>query len=100
MEPLALQVLNNYQMIEPDIHFVKEHVETRDLVHPDRPGLSQGKLQMWVDIFEREVAVPPPAIDISPRQPAKWELRVIVWNTADVSFSWYICVTILRFAAM
>ncbi|KAA0191737.1 Otoferlin [Fasciolopsis buskii] len=84
VEPLALQVLNNYQMIEPDIHFVKEHVETRDLVHPDRPGLSQGKLQMWVDIFEREVAVPPPAIDISPRQPAKWELRVIVWNTADV----------------
>ncbi|VDP88615.1 unnamed protein product [Echinostoma caproni] len=84
VEPLALQVLNNYQMIEPDIRLVKEHIETRDLVHPDRPGLSQGKLQMWVDLFEREVAVPPPAIDISPRQPFKWELRVIVWNTADV----------------
>ncbi|KAF7258644.1 hypothetical protein EG68_04847 [Paragonimus skrjabini miyazakii] len=84
VEPLALQVLKRFYVVEPGTYFVPEHVETRPLIHPDKPGLSQGKLQMWVDIFEREVAVPPPVIDISPRQPQQYELRVIVWNTADV----------------
>lgn len=27
---------------------------------------------------------PPDMVDITPRKPQKYELRVIVWNTADV----------------
>ncbi|CAL8093929.1 unnamed protein product [Calicophoron daubneyi] len=84
IEPLALQVLQNFQALPNGIELMREHVETRSLSHPEKPGISQGKVQMWVDIFERELAVPPPAINIAPRQPVNYELRVIIWNTADV----------------
>ena len=41
---------------------------------------------MWVDIFERKQDCRiPPQIDISPRVPEEYELRVIVWNTSDVT---------------
>ncbi|CAH8297582.1 unnamed protein product, partial [Schistosoma turkestanicum] len=84
VEPLALEALHNWSLItNEDVKLVSEHVETRSLKHPDNPGLIQGRLQMWIDMFEREVAVPPPAINISPRVPAAYELRVIVWNTAE-----------------
>ncbi|CAI2734909.1 unnamed protein product [Schistosoma spindalis] len=88
VEPLALEALHNWSLItNKDVKLVSEHVETRSLKHPDNPGLIQGRLQMWIDMFEREVAVPPPAINISPRVPAGYELRVIVWNTADVKLT-------------
>ncbi|TNN09751.1 Otoferlin [Schistosoma japonicum] len=88
VEPLALEALHNWPLIiKKDVKLVSEHVETRSLKHPDNPGLIQGRLQMWIDMFEREVAVPPPAINISPRVPAGYELRVIVWNTADVKLT-------------
>ncbi|RTG83814.1 otoferlin [Schistosoma bovis] len=88
VEPLALEALHNWSLItNKDVKLVSEHVETRSLKHPDNPGLIQGRLQMWIDMFEREVAVPPPAINISPRIPAGYELRVIVWNTADVKLT-------------
>ena len=38
---------------------------------------------MWVDIFKRSHYIPPP-VDISPRKPVVYELRVIVWNTENV----------------
>lgn len=44
----------------------------------------QGKLQLWVDIFPVRDLPPPRAVDITPQQPAKYELRVIIWNTEDV----------------
>ncbi|XP_018655678.1 putative otoferlin [Schistosoma mansoni] len=88
VEPLALEALHNWSLItKKDVKLVSEHVETRSLKHPDNPGLIQGRLQMWIDMFEREVAVPPPAINISPRVPTGYELRVIVWNTADVKLT-------------
>ena len=46
--------------------------------------ISQGQLQMWVDIFPSYLAPPPPPVVISPRQPKKYELRVIIYNTQDV----------------
>ncbi|KAH8869192.1 Otoferlin [Schistosoma japonicum] len=89
VEPLALEALHNWPLIiKKDVKLVSEHVETRSLKHPDNPGLIQGRLQMWIDMFEREVAVPPPAINISPRVPAGYELRVIVSLSGEGNFNW------------
>ena len=43
----------------------------------------QGQLHMWVDIFPNDGNIPAP-VDISPRKPVKYVLRIIVWNTKDV----------------
>nr|XP_023482231.1 fer-1-like protein 4 [Equus caballus] len=83
-EAQALLVLQRWQeMPELGIQLVPEHVETRPLYHPRSPGLLQGSLHMWIDIFPRDVPAPPP-VDIKPRQPVSYELRVIIWNTEDV----------------
>lgn len=58
-------------------------METRTLYHPGRPGLSQGKLEVWLDMFPMDL-LPRPPVDISPRKPVSYELRVIIWNTDDV----------------
>nr|CDS32028.1 myoferlin [Hymenolepis microstoma] len=76
-ERLALHILNALPL-------VKEHVETRILHNPIQPGLDQGKLELWVDIFPVTNGQPGPCFDITPRRPAEYELRVIVWNTYDV----------------
>ncbi|TRY81428.1 hypothetical protein DNTS_008147 [Danionella cerebrum] len=84
-EHLALSVLNHWEDI-PRIgcKLVPEHVETRPLLNPDKPGIEQGRIEMWVDMFPKDMAAPGPALDISPRKPKKFELRVIVWNTDEV----------------
>nr|XP_045218772.1 fer-1-like protein 4 isoform X3 [Macaca fascicularis] len=83
-EAQALLVLRRWQEIPGfGIQLVPEHVETRPLYHPRSPGLLQGSLHMWIDIFPRDVPAPPP-VDIKPRQPVSYELRVVIWNTEDV----------------
>eukprot|EP00731_Ephydatia_muelleri_P036905 Em0351g5a len=74
---LALHILRERKL-------VPEHIETRTLYNPLQPGISQGKLHMWVDIFPKTGANIPPPIDISPRKPEKYYLRIVVWNTKDV----------------
>uniref|UniRef100_U3JJ77 Otoferlin n=1 Tax=Ficedula albicollis TaxID=59894 RepID=U3JJ77_FICAL len=84
-EHLALAVLRHWEDIpRAGCHLVPEHVETRPLLNPDKPGIEQGRLEMWVDMFPMDMPAPGPAIDISPRKPKKYELRVIVWNTDEV----------------
>ncbi|XP_070501536.1 otoferlin [Chironomus tepperi] len=83
-EKLALTVLNNFDKIPAIGHkFVPEHVETRSLYRKDRPGIEQGKILMWIEIFDPKKSIPEP-VDITPIPPRRYELRVIIWNTKDV----------------
>ncbi|XP_011692063.1 PREDICTED: otoferlin-like isoform X2 [Wasmannia auropunctata] len=84
-EHLALAVLHQWNAF-PRIgcSLVPEHVETRPLYNPEKPGIEQGKLEMWVDMFPMDMPSPGPSLDISPRKPKSYELRVIIWNTDDV----------------
>lgn len=82
-ERLSLSALKKFGTV-PQIGYtlVPEHVETRSLYRKDRPGIEQGKVQLWIELHEVEDL--PPAIDITPEPAKRFELRVIVWNTADV----------------
>uniref|UniRef100_A0A8C4ZWF9 Otoferlin a n=1 Tax=Gadus morhua TaxID=8049 RepID=A0A8C4ZWF9_GADMO len=84
-EHLALTVLRHWEEIpRVGCPLIPEHVETRPLLNPDKPGIEQGRIEMWVDMFSMDMPAPGPAIDISPRKPKSFELRVIIWNTDDV----------------
>ncbi|XP_053469548.1 otoferlin isoform X2 [Ictalurus furcatus] len=84
-EHLALTALKHWEEIpQVGCKLVPEHVETRPLLHPEKQGIEQGRIEMWVDMFPMDSPTPGPALDISPRKPKKYELRVIIWNTDEV----------------
>ncbi|XP_074595836.1 ferlin family C2 domain-containing myoferlin misfire [Brevipalpus obovatus] len=81
-EQLCLGVLNCWKEAS-GYSLVPEHIETRSLYRPDKPGVKQGKIEMFVDIFRANEPKPLP-INIVPCKPRSYELRVIIWNTKDV----------------
>ncbi|XP_027519801.1 fer-1-like protein 4 [Corapipo altera] len=83
-EHKALYVLQHWEeMPGYGYKLVPEHVEIRSLYNPENPGLVQGSLHMWIDMFPNDVPAPPP-VNIKPRLPVSYELRVIIWNTDNV----------------
>ncbi|XP_072259300.1 fer-1-like protein 4 [Pyxicephalus adspersus] len=83
-EHKALHVLQHWdEMPEYGTKLVPEHVEVRTLYNSENPGMGQGSLHMWIDLFPTDVPAPPP-VNIKPRAPVNYELRVIIWNTDDV----------------
>ena len=84
-EHLALAVLHHWHEIpRVGCPLVTEHIETRALYNPDKPGIEQGKLELWVDMFPMDMPLPGLAADVSARKPSSFELRVIIWNTDEV----------------
>jgi len=83
-EHAALKALRDFATLEDGYHLVPEHIESRTLYRPDKPGISQGTVEMWVDMFSMEGPSPGPPVDIAPRKPEEFELRVIVWNTDHI----------------
>ncbi|XP_031348413.1 otoferlin-like [Photinus pyralis] len=84
-ETMALNVLRHWHEVPLiGFHLVPEHVETRSLYHYETPGIEQGKLQLWIDIFPFMDTQYPTAVNIAPRKPTSYELRVIIWNTEEV----------------
>ncbi|XP_054473008.1 fer-1-like protein 4 [Anoplopoma fimbria] len=86
-EHQALSVLRRWgemnEFIPGAVPLVPEHVEIRSLLNQEKPGLPQGYLHMWVDMFPTDTPAPPP-VNIKPRLPEQYELRVIIWNADDV----------------
>uniref|UniRef100_A0A1B0G2Q0 C2 domain-containing protein n=1 Tax=Glossina morsitans morsitans TaxID=37546 RepID=A0A1B0G2Q0_GLOMM len=84
VERLSLTALKNLEKL-PSFGYklVPEHVETRPLYCYDRPGIEQGKIQLWVELFDANLNIPAP-IDFTPQPPLMYELRVIVYQCADV----------------
>jgi hypothetical protein len=40
---------------------------------------------MWVDMFPMDMPLPNLPVEVSPRKPSSYELRVIIWNTDEGS---------------
>ncbi len=86
-EVLSLYALRHWEEV-PQVGCIltPEHVETRTLYHPDKPGISQGKLEMWIDMFSMDYATPKP-VDISPRQPTRYVCSAENDGKLESSFS-------------
>ncbi|XP_058477901.1 fer-1-like protein 6 [Solea solea] len=84
-EHLSLKILHRWaEMPAVGCKLVPEHIETRTLFTKARPGMDQGQVQMWVEMFPMDLPQPGPAVNISPRKPKGYELRIVIWNTEDV----------------
>ncbi|XP_063634515.1 otoferlin-like [Cydia splendana] len=88
-ENLCLNILHKWHTIPVCGHrLVPEHVEIRTLYNPDKPGVEQGKIHMWVDMFLMDCrrTIPAP-VSIRPRPDEYYELRVVVWDVQGLKLA-------------
>ncbi|XP_059055113.1 otoferlin-like [Achroia grisella] len=87
-ENICLSLLHQWHTLPLcGYHLVPKHVETRTLYNPHKPGVGQGNIQMWVDIFPLGTNLPiPPPVDISLPKVEEYELRVTIWDIHGLKF--------------
>ncbi|XP_053623950.1 fer-1-like protein 6 isoform X2 [Plodia interpunctella] len=88
-ENICLSILHEWHTLPVcGFRLVPEHVETRTLYRPDKPDISQGQLQMWIDIypFDSNENIPPP-MDITPPKIEEYELRIVVWDVQGLKIT-------------
>ena len=68
-EHLALELLKHWEDVPGGARLVPEHIETRPLYNALRPGVEQGRVEMWVDLFPRDMPPPTTTVDVTPRLP-------------------------------
>lgn len=61
-ERLALYILHRLALCP-------EHIETRPLYSPLQPSIEQGRLELFIDIFNNSNGPPGPPFNITPRKP-------------------------------
>ncbi|XP_076821667.1 myoferlin-like isoform X3 [Clavelina lepadiformis] len=76
-ERLALYILRTFP-------HVSEHVETRPLFSKLLPGIEQGRVHLWIDMFPKDYGDPGEPFNVTPRTPSKYYARVIIWNCSDI----------------
>ena len=54
----------SHELDQVGSELVPEHIETRALYNPDKPGIEQGKIELWVDMFPMDMPLPRWARDI------------------------------------
>jgi hypothetical protein len=62
----------------------KKPIEWRTLLNPSS-SISQGKIELWVDIMSPSEARSNPMYQIAPPPKENYELRVIIWQCKDVT---------------
>ncbi|XP_072930870.1 otoferlin-like isoform X2 [Epargyreus clarus] len=81
-ENICLNLLRNWDTLPVcGYPLVPQHVETRSLYNPEIPGVEQGKLHMWIDIFPLDsgIYIPPP-VNITHSKTEEYELRVTIFD--------------------
>ena len=76
-EHLALELLKHWQDVPGGSKLVPEHIENRPLYNPLRPGTELGRVEMWVDMFPKDMPPPTTNVDITPRLPQEYANDVI-----------------------
>nr|CDJ84941.1 FerB and C2 calcium-dependent membrane targeting domain containing protein [Haemonchus contortus] len=75
LQQVALYVLRK-------MNLVPEHVETRTLYTEMGGNTPCGEVRMFVDLFPLSYGPVPPPIDITPRDPERYQLRIALFNVS------------------
>lgn len=89
--PEHVETRTLYSSYQPTLSQVSPHIlsfsntyATLQWFYPEVPSVSlmfilslQGKIQMWVEIFPKNIGIPGPLCDITPRKPKKYNLFLL-----------------------